>query len=186
MSEQLSNKGAEQRMPAERLDTRENLEKAREQLEKGAEKARSTETGEEQKQAHELAEKLAIAGKEKAPSGSENKRSREPVHHSVKKQTYKATMRRVEGKLPAYQRSFSRIINNDTVDKVSNISAKTVARPSALLGAGFFAFLGLLSITYLANRYGFTVSNTTFLVLIAVGWTAGLVIEGLLKAIRRG
>lgn len=185
MGEQLSGSRHEKAPSAENKEAKEQLEKVGEKLREAAEKEASKERSQEIKKAHETAEKEAISGKEKAPSGSENKKAHEPVSPHHKKMTYKATMRRVEGKLPAYQRTFSKVINNDTVDKVSNVASKTVARPSGLMGGGILAFLVLLIVTFYASRYGWEVSGSEFVVFVIVGWALGLMVEGVIKVIRR-
>ena len=165
--------------------TREQLNKAAELLRSRAEKeATSSERKEATREAHKKAEKEAISGKEHV-SSSEKKQQHQPIHRNHKKQTYKATMQRVEAKLPAYQRIFSQVINNNTVDAISHVAARTVARPSALLGGGVVAFLALIAITYYANSIGFEVSTGSFVVFVFVGWGLGLTIEALIKLLRR-
>ena len=177
--------GPESAPKVEAQENREQLDKMAEKLKANAEKEASKERGGEKKSARETAEKEAISGKETAPGGSEKKSKKAPVHRSHPPNTPNTTMRRVEGKLPGYQRTFSKVINNDTVDKVSNITSKTVARPSGLLGGGVIAFLALLIVTLYASRYGWEVSGSEFIVFVILGWAAGLLIEGVLKLIRR-
>jgi hypothetical protein len=185
MSGEKISGGPESTPKVEAHEAKEQLDKMAEKLKDSAEKERNKETSGERKSAREIAEKEAISGKEVAPGGSEKKSSKAPVHRSHKQMTYKATMRRVEGKLPAYQRTFSKVINNDTVDKVSNIASKTVARPSGLLGGGAVAFVALLIVTFYASRYGWEVSGSEFIVFMIAGWALGLLVEGVLKLVRR-
>ncbi len=185
MSEKLSGGQHEKAPKVENKETKEQLDKMAEKLRENAEKEASKEHGAERKSAREAAEKEAISGKEAAPDGSEKKSSRQPVHRNHKQMTYKATMRRVEGKLPSYQRSFSKVINNDTVDKVSNVASKTVARPSGIIGGSVVAFLALLIVTFYASRYGWEVSGSEFIVFLVVGWALGLMAEAVLKLVRR-
>ena len=185
MSENLSGGQHEKLAPKESMEAKEQLEHMAEKLKDSAEKEASKERGGEKLKARETAEKEAISGKEQSPAGSEKKSAKEPVHRSHKQMTYRATMRRVEGKLPGYQRRFSKVINNDTVDKVSNITSKTVARPSGLLGGGVVAFLALLIVTIYASRYGWEVSGSEFIIFVVVGWAIGLVAEAIYKLIRR-
>jgi hypothetical protein len=166
-------------------ESKAQLDKLAERLKNDAEKAPDKkERSQEAVRAGKSAEKLATASKELAPKSKEKEAQPEPVNHGIKKQTYRATMNRVEARLPAYQRTFSRFINNDFVDKTSNIAAKTVARPSALLGGGLTAFVGLVIVTYYANTLGFEISGSEFILLVAIGWAAGLVVEGLYKGIK--
>lgn len=185
MSESIKHSGPEKAPKLEQKEAKGKLDQMREKLSQSAEKAKSGEHNKEKTEARQTAEKLAISGKEQAPSGSENKQDNEPVHRSLKKQTYKATMKRVEAKLPNYQRKFSKVINNNTVDKVSNVASKTVARPSAMLGGGLVAFVALLATTYYAGKYGWQVTGSEFFVFVLVGWAGGLTVEGIIKLVRR-
>ena len=185
MSEKLAGGKHEKAPKVESKEAKEQLDKMAERLKDSAEKEASKEKVGEKLKAREVAEKEAISGKETAPDGSEKKSAKEPVHRSHKQMTYKATMRRVEGKLPGDQRQFSKVINNDKVDKVSNIASKTVARPSGLLGGGVVAFLALLIVTFYASRYGWEVSGSEFVIFVLVGWAVGLVVEALYKVVRR-
>ncbi len=128
-------------------------------------------------------EKEAVSGKEKAPRSSEKKRQKSPVK-GVKKQNYNQTMKRVESQLPAYQRGFSKFIRSEPVDAVSNVAGKTVARPSAMIGAGFVALVGSIILLYFAKTIGFEISNTEFIVFIGLGWVAGLAIELIYKSLK--
>lgn len=187
MSEKLNSGSEKKESSAESLDTKDQLEKAAERLREKAEKESSAEDREKaQVESKKSAEKLAISGKEKAPDGSEKKSSRQPAHKHAKQQTYRATMRRVESKLPSYQRAFSRVVNNPTVDKVSNVTGKTVARPSGMLGGGIFAFAGLAVVTLVANQQGFPVNGgAVFIALLFLGWIVGVVIEFAYKLIKK-
>lgn len=169
----------------EQAEAKAQLDKAAEMLRERAEReASSSEREKATHEAHKTAEKEAVSGKEHA-SSTEKQHQREPVHRNLKKQTYKATMQRVEAKLPAYQRRFSQVINNDTVDAVSNVASRTVARPSALLGGSVVAFLALIVFTFYANSLGFEVSSGSFVIFVLLGWALGLMVEAVIKLFRR-
>jgi hypothetical protein len=187
MSEKFTPRGNEKLSSAESQDVKEQLGKIAERLRENAEKeSTSNERKTASVEARKSAEKLAVSGKEQAPGSSEKQRQKSSAHRHEKKQTYKATIRRVEAKLPAYQRSFSKVINNDTVDKVSNVAGRTVARPSGILGAGIFAFIGMAIVTYVANKQGFRVnSGAVFMSLLLIGWLAGISLEGLTRLLRK-
>lgn len=186
MSEKRKPSAAETHGSPESQEVRERLDKLGEKLSKKAEKASAEHSPETEKEAaRESIEKHAISSKEQRPGGSEEKSQKEPVTRGHKKITYRATMKRVESKLPKYQRTFSKIINNDTVDAVSAVTAKTVARPSGILGGSLAAFLGLALVTFYANRLGFDVSPAFFIVLLFIGWFAGLLTELVYNAVKR-
>ena len=186
MSEKLNPKSEELASGVENHEAKQRLDEVGEKLKHDAEKSPDKkEQSAEAVKAGKSAEKLALSSKERASKSAENESRKEPLSRGIKKQTYRATMNRVEAKLPTYQRGFSRFINNDFVDKASNIAGKTVARPSALLGGGLTAFVGLVVVTYYANKLGFELSGSEFFLLVIAGWAAGLIVEGLYKGIRR-
>lgn len=182
MSEHVKPSSHESAPRLEAHEAQSQLERLGKELESSAEKEKqSVDQDQEKHDARKSIDKLAISGKEKAPGNSEKQRQRGHTPRSLKKQTYQATMNRVEAKLPAYQRTFSRIINAEPVDKVSTVAAKTVARPSGILGGGLSAFIGLIAVTYFAQSVGFEVKASTFLILLAAGWLVGLAVEGLYR-----
>ncbi len=108
-------------------------------------------------------------------------------HHLLKKASYKQTMAAVRHRLPRRLRSFSKLVHNPAVEAVSNASAKTVARPSGLLGGGIGAFAGSAFLLYVSKAYGFSSYNYgLFLMLFAGGFVAGLAIELLVWALWHG
>ncbi len=185
MSETLNSSSHNKLPNVEKHEAKEKLNNIREKLNERAEKLSPSEQKKDQLDARKEVEKLAISGKEVASSNSEKKSSHKTVHRSHKKLTYKATMRRVEANLPVYQRKFSRVINNDKIDKVSNIASKTIARPSGILGAGVVAFTALVIVSFYASKYGWEVSNSTFIVFLAIGWISGSLVEAVYKFIKK-
>lgn len=185
MSEKQLPNSSEKLASVESHEAAKQLEKAAEHLRQRAEQeAVSRETVEQEKQAVRTeAQKEAISGRERS-NGSERHQQAQ-VHRSVKQQTYRATMRRVEAKLPAYQRTFSRFVNNANVDKISNVTARTVARPSGVLGSGVVAVVVMIAVTYYAHTLGFTVSSSVFVVALLIGWIIGLMCEAVWRMIKR-
>lgn len=143
--------------------------------------SKKQESGEQS--ARKSVEKLALSGKEHTPKSAESGRKSAPPR-GIKKQNYQITMKRVESKLPGYQRAFSKFIRQDTVDAVSNVAGKTVARPSGIMGAGIFAFVGLTIIYFFANKIGFTLSGTEFILFLLFGWIFGIALEYIYKSIK--
>lgn len=171
------------------------LESAAEQLEslekKSGAKSKEVKEAKEKHSAEKIKAKQeleqALSGAEKAPVAAEKAdKKREPLNRGVKKQQYKATMRRVESKLPKYQRTFSKVIHNPTVDAVSNVAAKTVARPSGLAGGAIMAFAGLTLLYFNAINIGFEYNaGSAFLFFVSIGWLSGILIEYIFNALKR-
>ena len=110
------------------------------------------------------------------------------VTRELKAIQYKETMRYVRRHLSPRQRKFSSFIHAPSIEKVSEVGAKTIARPSGLLGGGLIAFVGSISVLYVARQYGFEVPNSLFIALFIVGFGIGLLGEFMLTGfrIRRG
>lgn len=110
------------------------------------------------------------------------------VTRELKAIQYKETMRYVRRHLSPRQRKFSSFIHAPTIEKVSEVGAKTIARPSGLLGGGLVALIGSVGVLYIARQYGFEVPNSLFMALFIVGFAAGLLSEFIIAGfkIRRG
>lgn len=160
-----------------------NLEKANEKLREDAEKAEKHNRKHEAKEALKTAESLAKPSAERNDHTEQGKNS-EPVTRGLKNQSYKQTMQRVEAKLSAPQRAFSKVINNPTVDRTSAVVGRTVARPSGIIGAGVIATLGMISLLYYANKIGFEVSAFSYILLLGFGWVLGLLVEFLYRMVK--
>ncbi len=105
--------------------------------------------------------------------------------HMDRKTAYKQILTKVRQHLSKPERAFSKLIHQPTIEKVSEASSKTVARPSGILGGGLVAFFGSLLLIYLARRYGFEYSYTIYLVTYIGGFFAGVGLELLIFAIRK-
>lgn len=99
------------------------------------------------------------------------------VQQSMKDRTYKREVSKIQSKLAPASRRFSKLVHNKTVESISNVGAKTVARPSGVLGGSIVAFLGSLVTYYMARHYGFRYNYLMMVILFAAGFAAGAVIE---------
>jgi hypothetical protein len=97
-------------------------------------------------------------------------------------------MRYVRRHLTKRERKFSSFVHAPTVEKVSEVGAKTIARPSGLLGGGLVALIGSVGTLYIARKYGFEVPNSLFMALFVVGFVVGVVAEFVVAgfSLRRG
>lgn len=133
---------------------------------------------------HEAA-KAEIA-KEQLESSNEQ----QPEHHhyatkKIKSDQYKKTLANVRQELPKNQQKFSSFVHQPVIERVSEVGAKTLARPSGILGGALFALIGSLVITYIARHIGFEVPNTIFAALFLFGFLFGLFIEVLVAFANR-
>jgi len=100
-----------------------------------------------------------------------------------KNRAYNLSLKRVQRQLGAPGRSFSRLIHNPAVERVSETLEKTIARPSAVLGGSLFATVGLAIMLYAARRNGFALSGSELALFLAIGWLVGLLSELLWRKI---
>ena len=172
---------------------RESHERAVESIDTSAEKRTKLEALKEKAEnAPELnVETVRHAVENKAVSGKEitvGERESAPkarIDRTVKNQTYKKTIRKVQSNLSRPERSFSRLIHQPVVEKASNIGAVTVARPSGFLLGSITALIGSATVVFLAKRNGFSYNYSILLLLFAGGYLAGVVLELLWRLVLR-
>jgi hypothetical protein len=121
-------------------------------------------------------DKQALAA-EKSHVEQEQQQPTQHVTKELKNIQYKETMRYVRRHLSKRERKFSSFIHAPSVEKLSEVSAKTIARPSGLLGGGFLALVGSITVLYFARKYGFEVPNSLFMALFILGFATGLLAE---------
>jgi hypothetical protein len=143
----------------------EHLEHARGDIEH---EAQSTE---------QIAEKLAA--RESQPRHNEAHANRE-----LKEMAYQRLLTRARRHMRPYSRTMSHIIHQPIVDTVSEVSAKTIGRPSGLLGGGFIALLGTSAYYYITRHYGYSYNPFVFLALMACGFVLGWMLEIAYKSLR--
>lgn len=141
----------------------------------------------------ETVSSLEIAAKTEAISGQEISVSEREsgnhspigVHRELKQVAYSRSMERIRSKLSRPERLLSKVIHNPGVDAVSTVVARTVARPSGILTGSLCALAGSLALLYLTKRYGFSYNYLIFLFLYIGGYLAGLLIELMVRLLRR-
>lgn len=172
----------------EKLDLSEELKRNLERLHDTPEAEKSPE--DVARLAHKAAEH-AVSGHETTVGEDEAAPSQQyhfGQYKLLRKDAYAQSLKRIRSHLNAPERAFSKVVHQPVVDKTSEGLAKTVARPSGLLGAGLVAFLGSSILIYMAKHYGFRYNFTTFFLLLTVGFAAGIIFElsvRLLKKFRR-
>ena len=130
----------------------------------------------------------AVDGKEKQAHAHKEKPAAESVSHvgkSTKDHYYKQTLKRTQKKLPATQRTFSKVIHQPVVEALSDVGGATVARPSGLLVGGLFSVISSLTILYICRHYGYEYNFLVGLASFAGGFAVGLLFEGTAKLVRR-
>lgn len=182
MSEKLSKHHEQGRSHESGHEARKQKERLHEAAEKRAGKAR-----------HEHADNIGdIRSRVEAASRSRHEHSRKEsekaeheqpvlVNKELKELSYRRTMRRVQNKLPAPARTFSRFVHSPAVEAVSEVAGKTIARPSGVLAGGIFAFLGSSIFLWIARHYGYEYNFLLFALFFVGGFFAGLLLELVVK-----
>ena len=99
------------------------------------------------------------------------------VNRELKSITLKRELQLIRRKLPAPQRTLSKVIHQPFVRVASEVTGQTLSRPSGLLGGSLVAFIGTSSYLYLAKHLGFSYNYIVFLILFAGGFVLGLLLE---------
>lgn len=116
-------------------------------------------------------EKLRTA--EKSPQHS----TPQHINRELKSITLQRELSHIRRRLPAMQRSFSKVIHQPAVRAVSEVASRTVSRPSGLLGGGLLACFGSGGYLYLAKHIGFTYNYGVAMLLFAAGFILGVILE---------
>jgi hypothetical protein len=156
----------------------EQLKKLQEQLEKKAETGGENK-GERVESARRETE--AVFSREQ---GREAKRGGEPsmssVRHATKRQreeSFEATMKQIRSEMGAPARTFSKVIHNKTVERVSDAVGNTLARPNAVLAGSTAATFLTLFVFLIAKQYGYRLSGFETIGTFFVGWALGLIYD---------
>lgn len=186
MSEQLRHSGEH---GAETLDASVESQKNLERLQEAAKQAEKDPLQKHVESLAKSAEAQAISGKEFNVGDKQGESSGQSfgVQKQLKNDAYKRTIRKVQSRLRLPEKVLSRVIHQPAVDAVSNVTAKTVARPSGFLGGGLVAFVGSAVFLYMARQYGFTYNYAVVFMLFVGGFFLGLILELLVRVLfRRG
>jgi len=113
---------------------------------------------------------------EKEASKSE-RRGHGKISKKQKDIAYKKTLKTIQSDLPLASRTFSKIIHNKAVERVSDSVGATIARPNAILAGSAFAFVFTLIIFLVARHYGYPLSGTETIAGFIVGWATGILFD---------
>lgn len=102
-----------------------------------------------------------------------------------KKAVYKKELKNVRAQLPRGSRTFSKVVHNPVVEKVSDATAKTIFRPSALIGGALTGLALGVAVYILARYYGYVIPNLTLVLLLVVGALLGVIVEFIVTRFRR-
>lgn len=160
------------------------IENAAEQLEayKYSIEKRTKNSSEQMESARSNIEKLAISKQETVAQAEKTKPEETLPHHQyvtkrLKNESYQKTLNIVRSDLTPSQKIMSKFIHQNVIESVSEVAAKTVARPSGIIGGGLVALVGSILVLIVARKIGFEVPYSLFAVLFIVGFGLGLIVE---------
>jgi hypothetical protein len=103
--------------------------------------------------------------------------NRPPANKELKGIALKKELKHIRSRLGSTDKLGSKIIHNPVVRSISEVSSKTISRPSGLLGGGIVAFLGSGAYYYLTKHIGLRYNYLLFTLLFIAGFIVGLAIE---------
>lgn len=112
-----------------------------------------------------------------------------PHHHYITRHmrdhAFINIMQEIQQNLPKKQIIFSKFIHASAVEVTSDVLAKTIARPSGVIGGSGLAIALGLAVILLAHNIGFEVPNSLLPILFCIGFVLGILGELLVKTFRR-
>lgn len=106
------------------------------------------------------------------------------ANKELKTMAYERLLNRARRSLKPSERALSKVMHQPAVEKVSEATAKTVGRPSGILGGGLLAFTGTTAYYYITKHYGYDYNFFVFLALLVGGFVTGWLLELLLYILR--
>lgn len=113
------------------------------------------------------------------------------THHRPKPKTdkerekvYENELSEIQSKMPAAQRTFSKLIHSRVIENVSETTQKTIFRPSALIGGAVSGLVLGILVYVVARIYGYSLGNLEILSLAFLGAILGLIIEFIVRKIK--
>lgn len=130
---------------------------------------------------HEASQAAEAANKplERLEAAAADARPAQPlnINRELKAITLRRELKSIQRKLPASARALSKIVHQPAIRAASEVSGKTISRPSGLLGGSLVAFFGTTAYYYLAKDMGFEYNYLVFLALFVGGFLFGLGLE---------
>ncbi len=94
-------------------------------------------------------------------------------------------LKHVRSKLNTIDKTGSKVIHNDIVQKISEPIARTVARPIPLLLSGVLGFVGTILYYIFTKYFGVEYNFIVYLLFFVVGFLSGILIDIIAKLIRK-
>lgn len=97
---------------------------------------------------------------------------------------FKQLMHKVQKHLSKPEKTVSKILHQPTVERLSEVGSKTVARPSGVLVGSIFSFISSLIVYFISKQYAYDMTYSVFVVSFLGGFMFGIVAEFGYRTIR--
>jgi hypothetical protein len=128
-------------------------------------------------EAHTEAHKEARAAAEYNADDESKKPKDTYVASAERDKSYKQTLSDIQSQMSGPSRSFSKIIHNKTVEKVSDVVGSTIARPNAVLAGAICAFVVVLGLYVHARYSGYALRGSETIAAFVIGWLLGMLFD---------
>lgn len=157
--------------------------------------AQNIEQTPEKPKTQEEIKELAKSVQEKAESGEKTAKALDDsqdthvapnyIGKNLQDNSLKQVLARTRKRLPFDQKMLSKIVHKPFIDTVSEVSGKTVARPSGLAMGGAFSLVTSLFVLWASYFFGYEYNFLIGIMAFVGGFFAGLIIELFLKVLFR-
>lgn len=97
--------------------------------------------------------------------------------------SYKTTIKKLQSEMNPVEKAFSKVIHNPLVEKISEVTSRTIARPRPILIGSMLSFV-LISLLYIvAKKLGYQLSGSETILVFFTGWAIGLTYDYFKKII---
>ncbi len=124
-------------------------------------------------------ESEAVSGKEMSPAAPEEATQTHSfaAHAELKLEAYRKLLKSTQEQLPQVQRRFSQFVHKASIESISEVASKTIARPVGIALGSLITFVGVSITLLMAYRYGFTYNYLLFVLLFIGGYIAATALE---------
>ena len=129
---------------------------------------------------HEAMEIAKAQKVEKAtPSPAKTERNKQPSKPTKAEldASFTRAMATIQEDMSPASRTFSKIIHNPAVDKISNVAGNTIARPNLILAGALGTLILCTAIYFIAKFYGYSLSGSEAIATFFLGWLIGAIVE---------
>ena len=184
MNEKLNHQPTPEKSHSEKLEYRASAEHLKHLHEK-AERAENR-PKQEIENIKKSIESSSISGKEYSIGESESRPSNSyGITKHLKKDAYKRTLKKIQIKLSKPEQKFSKVIHKPVIEKVSEISSKTIARPNGIVVGSFMALVTSIFVLYWSRKNGFSYNYLLFIIVFVGGYIIGTASELLIKIFKK-